>query len=116
MVANGQSQELNQVSSTSGTWVKPAFSSSRICSAEYSPTTEMVHSRTFDLCPYRRRSPPFKLPPVSVVATKSLIGRSRLNNGSKSLGGRVMVQTGIRCPHHSCRLMHQSWMFAIQCS
>ena len=23
-------------------------------------------------------------------------------------------QAGIRCPHHNCRLIHQSWMFSIQ--
>jgi len=27
-----------------------------------------------------------------------------------------LYQAGIRCPHQTCRLMHQSWMFLIHCS
>src|SRR5436305_13889103 len=64
MVANGQSAEENQVSSTSGSWVQPAGGSSSGPRQASSPDGE--------------------------------------------------YQTGIRCPHHSCRLMHQSCRLSTQ--
>ncbi|ONI17486.1 hypothetical protein PRUPE_3G161800 [Prunus persica] len=51
------------------------------------------------------------------------LGRQRKGRASSSLLATIysssqslptMYQTGIRCPHHSCLLMHQSLIFDSQ--
>ncbi len=80
---NGQSAELNQVSSTSGSWV----------SAEPAHDGQDAGCVRATMGVPRSRSSP----PVGVRGVQAL-----------------QYQAGIWCPHHSCRLTHQSWMLRIQ--
>jgi hypothetical protein len=49
------------------------------------------------------------------AATRTLEVSLRSASVSASRSSPFLYQTGIRCPHHSWRLMHQSWMFSNQC-
>src|SRR5439155_24070293 len=97
MVAKGQSQELHQVSSTSGSCVKP------FCSSSLWIDSEVVETNT------RLSSEILKASALSCFNQTFTTSRGR----SSEYG---FVHTGMRCPHQSCRLMHQSWMVAIQWS
>ncbi len=118
MVLSGQRALENQVSRTSGSWVKPASSRIRMSSRVGSDLKQINRSSSCspDCKNSRVTSSSSRRRACSRPSVKP--SKSQSENWSNCSKGATPLRdhTGIRCPHQSWRLIHQSRRLSCQVS
>ena len=118
----GQRPEENQVSRTSGSCTAPWRSSSSMISRSFGiahagererqrAVGDVLVAGVGSFAAVRQRHPALVRPLHHLLDDRRELRPARACRASRPSGSR---HTGIRCPHQSCRLMHQSRMFSCQ--
>ena len=110
-VESGQSADENQVSRTSGSRLKPAASSA-------APSASSRRHTWRSCSPFALESAEMATSAPSTTRDARTVARDDESDDSmprcdaSALASPRFDHTGMRCPHHSWREMHQSRMFS----